>query len=121
MAEFRLTTEQWEIINWCIPEQHMGRPRDRDKECMEAIIYVLKTGCQWEWLPSCYPPRSTVHRRFLLWRKQGVFRKLFRKTRTHKALGELYHLDATIKVAKRGLFNLESGKIQEHQNNGLGR
>jgi hypothetical protein len=48
----------------------MGRPITRDKECFEAILYVLKTGCQWELLPECYPPKSTVHDRFLLWKKQ---------------------------------------------------
>ena len=42
MAVIRLNEEQWEFIQRFIPEQHMGRPRSRDKECFEAMrnIYV---------------------------------------------------------------------------------
>jgi transposase len=46
MGVVKLNLKQWEFIKEFIPEQHMGRPRSRDKECFEAILYVLKTGCQ---------------------------------------------------------------------------
>jgi transposase len=45
MAVIRLTEAQWEFIQQFLPEQHMGRPRSRDKECFEEVLYVLKTGC----------------------------------------------------------------------------
>jgi len=117
MGEIRLNNAQWEFISKYIREQDMGRPRSRDKECFEAILYVLKTGCQWALLPSCYPPKSTVHRRYKLWKKQGLFRTLFRRTRTKEPQTFLTHMDATIKIAKREQQNFESGKIQDHQNN----
>jgi putative transposase len=102
MADLRLTDEQWAFIQHYIPEQHMGRPRTRDKECFEAILYVLKTGCQWDLLPSTYPPKSTVHDRYLLWKKQKVFYRLFRKTRCNDPAQTVTHIDATLRLVKRG-------------------
>ena len=116
MAVIRLNNEQWTFIQEFLPEQHMGRPRSRDKECFEAILYVLKTGCQWELLPGEYPPKSTVHRRYLIWKKARVFYRLFRKTRCKEPGQGVFHMDATIRLAKRGRQNLESRKIQGQQN-----
>jgi transposase len=44
---------------------------------MDGIFYVLRTGCQWNALPPEFGPCSTVHGRFLLWREDGVFRRLW--------------------------------------------
>lgn len=103
MGVIRLNDAQWEFVSFYLPEQHMGRPRSRDKECFEAILYVLKTGCQWELLPCEYPPKSTVHRRFKVWQKAKVFQRIFRKTRCNNPAQTVVHIDATIKQAKRGL------------------
>lgn len=119
MGVLRLSEEQWTFIQRFIPEQRMGRPRTRDKECFEAILYVLKTGCQWELLPECYPPKSTVHDRFLLWKKQRVFYRLFRKTSCTDPSETVAHIDSTIRIAKRGRQNFKSREIQIQQNNSL--
>ena len=117
MGVFRFNEAQWEFVKQFIPVQHVGRPRTRDRECMEAIFYVLKTGCQWEYLPGEYPPKSTVHDRYLLWKKLKVFYRLFRKTRCKEQSNVVSHIDATIRLAKRGRRNFESRKIQVQQNN----
>jgi transposase len=111
MGVLRLDEEQWEFVKRFIPEQHMGRPRTRDKECFEAILYVLKTGCQWDLLPECYPPKSTVHDRFLLWKKQKVFYRLFRKTRCSNPSETVVHIDSTLRLVKRGLVGQQGGKV----------
>mgnify|MGYP006228832977 CR=1 FL=1 len=116
MGVIRLNDEQWEFIEYYLPEQHMGRPRTRDKECFEAALYVLKTGCQWEMLPKEYPPKSTVHKRYLVWKKARVFYRLFRKTRCTDPAQAIYHIDSTIRIAKRGQVGLESREIQVQQN-----
>lgn len=112
MALLRLSGEEWEKIEPLVPNQKRGQPRTRNKECFEAILYVLKTGCQWELLPDGYPPKSTVNKRFLVWHKAGFFRKLFVKTRSPKVKNALYHLDSTVRVAKRGPVGIESGQVQ---------
>jgi len=69
-----LTNEQWEILRPLIPSaKHGGRPRKTDmRAVVNAIFYLLRTGCQWDALPKTYPPRSTVHDYFSTWRKDGT-------------------------------------------------
>jgi putative transposase len=54
-----------------------GRPRMDDRKAMDAIFYVLRTGCQWKALPRSLGASSTVHDRFQDWRKEGVFRRMW--------------------------------------------
>jgi transposase len=44
-----------------------------------AIVYVLRTGCQWKALPKEYGSASSVHKYFLEWKRRGVFVKMWRK------------------------------------------
>ena len=69
-----LTDSQWAIINPLIPEEKEGgRPRTTDmREVMNAIFYSLRTGCQWDYLPKCFPPKSTVYDYFSQWWDDGV-------------------------------------------------
>src|SRR5574337_1789626 len=56
-----------------------GRPRRDDRQAMDAILFVLRTGCQWNALnASGICSSSTAHRRFQEWRKAGVFLRLWR-------------------------------------------
>lgn len=55
-----------------------GRPPKNARLVFEAIVYVLRTGCQWRALPkerfgSC----SAIHARFLAWERAGLFEKLW--------------------------------------------
>ena len=50
------------------------------REILNAILYVLTTGCQWRALPKDFPPKSTVHDYFVEWQCDGTL------TRIHHAL-----------------------------------
>jgi putative transposase len=55
-----------------------GRPRADDRKCMNAIFFVLRTGCQWNALDaSGICPSSTAHDRFQEWVQAGVFQRLW--------------------------------------------
>jgi putative transposase len=54
-----------------------GRPRMDDRRAMTAILYVLRTGCQWKALPRSLGAASTVHDRFQEWREAQVFERLW--------------------------------------------
>lgn len=43
---------------------------------MNAIMYILKTGCQWRMLPKDFPPHNTVFYYFNKWKLEGVFEEL---------------------------------------------
>ena len=56
-----------------------GRKRMQPRRVFEAIVYVLRTGCQWKALPKEYGSASSVHGYFLEWKRCGVFAKLWRR------------------------------------------
>jgi putative transposase len=57
--------------------RRLGRPRAVDlRRVVDAILYVLSTGCQWRALPRDYPPRSTVQGYFYRWRSDGTWHRL---------------------------------------------
>ncbi|MBW4640888.1 MAG: transposase [Gloeocapsa sp. UFS-A4-WI-NPMV-4B04] len=49
---------------------------------LEAIFFVLSTGCQWKALPRELGASSTVHDRFQAWCEQGVFERLWQAGKT---------------------------------------
>lgn len=77
-----LTDEEWALV-----EPHLPPPRQRSRfpspdrrAVLNAILYVLSTGCQWRALPKDFPPKSTVHDYFVDWHIDGTL------TRLHHAL-----------------------------------
>jgi putative transposase len=84
--EYQLPDEMWAEIEpvlaeKCPPKQKKksGRPRMSDRQAMNAIFYLLRTGCQWNALPHSLGAYSTVHDRFQEWREGGVFEELWRE------------------------------------------
>lgn len=56
----------------------LGRPRTTDlRAVLDAIFYLLRTGCQWRLLPKCFPPRSTVFGYFRRWWQDGTLLGLY--------------------------------------------
>ncbi len=59
------------------PPRRLGRPRRHDvRVIVDAILYLLWTGCQWRALPRKFPPRSTVQRYFYRWRDDGTWARI---------------------------------------------
>jgi transposase len=78
--QWRLPAELWEQLQNCIPAHENthrfggGRPRRPDRDCLDGIFYVLRTGCQWKALDATgICPGSTAHDRFQEWAEAGVF------------------------------------------------
>jgi putative transposase len=46
------------------------------REVLNAIIYLLKTGCQWDHLPHDFRPKGTVYHYFNTWRKDGTWARM---------------------------------------------
>jgi putative transposase len=69
------TDAEWALLKPLMPEPAgIGRPRTTDlRAVVNAILYVLGTGCQWRALPKDFPPRSTVQGYFYRWRNDGTW------------------------------------------------
>ena len=85
------TDEEWKLLRRLLPKQgRMGRPREVDlRVIVDAILYILATGCQWRALPKDFPPYSTVQHYFYDWRDKQVWRRVNRALveRTRRAAG----------------------------------
>ena len=70
-----LTDAEWAIIApFMPPPARTGRPRLWTmREIMNAIFYVLRSGCAWRLLPKDFPPMTTVYGWFLRFRRQSLF------------------------------------------------
>jgi putative transposase len=78
-----LTDEQWELIELVIPPAKSGgRPREVSmREVINAILYILRAGCQWDMLPRDLPAKSTVYDYFAAWRDDGTWQKILDRLR----------------------------------------
>jgi putative transposase len=85
-----VSDSQWQIIKEYLKTE---RKRRHDlREILNAILYVIKTGIQWRYLPTDFPKHGTVFYYFNSWKHRGVFQKMqlgiARKVRTKKGREE---------------------------------
>jgi transposase len=74
-----LTNEQWSHLQILLPKARgKGRRRSRQQQrkLINAMLYLVHTGCQWRELPHDFPPWSTVHGYFLELRRSGVWAEI---------------------------------------------
>lgn len=81
-----LTDEQWAILEMLVPAPRNaqgGRPRETDmREVVNTLLYLNRTGCQWDMLPHDLLPKSTVYDYFAQWRDDGTWQKFVDALRT---------------------------------------
>src|SRR5277367_2895221 len=73
-----VTDTEWALIENFVPApKKLGRPRTTAmREVVNALLYLLTTGCQWRLLPKEFPPFSTVQRFFYRWRNAGLWQTI---------------------------------------------
>jgi transposase len=114
-----LTDAQWALIKPHIPpEPGGGRPRKTDlRDVFDAILYLLRTGCQWRYLPIDFPPKSTVWRYFDQWRRDGTLDRIHdtlrRKVRT---LEKPYHPRTSASVDSQSIDTTSGGEQRGRDN-----
>lgn len=82
-----LTDVQWSKLGPLLKpprgQRHAGgRPRKYElRRVVDALLYVVKTGCQWRQLPSNFPPWLSVHQQFRAWRDDGTWERVTKSLR----------------------------------------
>ena len=73
-----LTDGEWRILEPLVPAVKVGgrRADHLRREIVNAILYVLRTGCQWRALPHDLPAWKTVYTYFRNWRKDGTWKRI---------------------------------------------
>jgi transposase len=108
-----LKDEQWKKIEPFLPKTAAGakggRPWQDNRQVLEGILWVLKSGARWRDLPSWYPSPSTCWRRLRLWEELGIWldiwRTLLAELDEHQYLDwEETFADGSFAPAKKGGF-----------------
>ena len=104
-----LTEKQWKEIGPLLPKlKSNGRPWKNNRLVIEGILWILRTGARWKYLPERYPSPSTCWRRLKLWEEQGVWEKIWRTfIRRLDKRGQIdwseCFMDGTFVSAKKGV------------------
>jgi putative transposase len=110
-----MTDEEWAHLEPLIPPAKPGgRPRATNmREAVNAIFYLLRTGCPWRYLPrDGFPPRSTVYNIFRNFQKDGTWDAIWQKL--HMDLREDMERDASPTAAiidSQSLKSAEKGAV----------
>ncbi len=109
-----LTDKQWKIIAPLVPPpKRGGRPRKVSaREIVNAVIYVVKSGCDWRMLPHDFPKWELVYHYFQEWKNDGTWKKIHdtlrgkvRKKAGKKAQPSAGIIDSqSVKTSKKGGF-----------------
>ena len=83
--KFDVPDELWEIVEPLLPKHKLksekgGRPRLENRVAFAGILYRMRTGIPWRYLPPMFGTKSSVHRRFQEWVDTGVFDKIQSRT-----------------------------------------
>src|ERR1035437_10641635 len=82
MCPSDLSDAQWARLEPLLRQQRGsrhagGRPRRHElRRVVDALLYVVKTGCQWRQLPANFPPWKAVHEQFRRWRDAGLWERV---------------------------------------------
>ena len=116
-----MTDEVWERIEPLLPAPNrMGRPRRSDREVLEGILWVLKTGARWRDIPKPLPSATTCWRRLATWEERGVWDDLWRaflETLDEQQTidWEESFIDGSFAPAKKGGSALERRNVAREQ------
>jgi putative transposase len=105
-----LTATEWELLKPHVPEPKKGgRPAEYARsEIVNAIRYLLRTGCAWRLLPHDFPPWGTVYHYFSTWRRDGTWERM------HDALrSELREAEGREAEPSAGIMDSQSVKTTE--------
>ena len=102
-----LTDTEWTILAPLIPAAKPGgRPRTTEmREVVNAILYSLRSGCQWRMLPKEFPPHQTVYHYFRTWRCVGVWERMHDTLR-----GDLREASGRTREASAGIIDSQTVK-----------
>ena len=116
MANPILTDEQWNKIEPLLPKpkqrRKRGRPRKGNRQVLEGILWILKTGARWRDLPKDFGVSPSVcWKRLRLWEEQGVWLRLWRAFLSEldgkdKLDWDEVFLDGSFAPAKKGATEL---------------
>ena len=97
IKRYELSDEQWEKIKESLPGKlsDPGRTAKDNRNFINGVLWVLRSGARWSDLPERYGSYKSVHKRFSRWANKGVWERLFQML-IHDKDNEYLMIDSTI-------------------------
>lgn len=111
MARFDLSDEEWVVIAPLLPRNGRGPRRKDDRQVLNGIFYILRTGAPWRDLPSRYGPHTTVYNRYVRWGKRGVWASIF-EALARECKDAFIFIDSSIVKAHRAAAGSKRGSFK---------
>lgn len=106
-----LCERQWQLLRSKLPPQaRRGRPPVDRRRIIDAILYIVRAGCPWRYLPKCFPCWSTVYGVFRQWRQRGLWQRIHDslRRRVRRAAGKRFSPTAGI-IDSQSIRTAEGG------------
>ena len=100
MGRYDLTDFEWSVIEPLMPMDRRGPKPQNNRQIINGMFYILRTGSPWRDLPERYGPYTSVYNRFNRWRKAGIWDKL---------------MDAIVKAHDGKVQMIDSSIVRVHQ------
>ena len=113
LKRYELTDQEWEQIAPLLPSNKgkKGRPPKDNRQMLNAIVWLARSGAPWRDLPERYGPWSSVYSRFRKWIDDGILDNIFRILSMEAELYEL-SIDASIVQAHQHSAGAKKGGLQ---------
>ena len=97
---YDLTDFEWSVIEPLLPMDRRGPKPQNNRQIVNGMFYILRTGSPWRDLPERYGPYTTVYNRFNRWRKAGIWDRM---------------MDAIVKAHDGKVQMIDSSIVRVHQ------
>lgn len=112
MSRHKLSDKSWERIKDLLPPERSGkrgRPAKDNRQIVNAILWILRTGSPWRDLPEEYGSWNSVYSRFRRWTERGIWQKVFAQLSEDKDLENIM-IDGTYIRAHQHAAGAKGGK-----------
>lgn len=111
-----LTDKEWDCIKDLATQQTSPRGRKckyPKREMLNAMFYLLRSGCSWRLLPHDFPPWESVYAQFCTWKRKGIFMKIYERLRKRlrKKIGRSENASAGI-IDSQSIKTTEKGGLK---------
>jgi len=111
IRRYELTDEEWERLKKYFPGREagtIGRPRNDDRQMLNGVLWIARSGASWRDLPERYGAWSTVYSRFARWEEEGLFATILEELGEEADLQDM-SLDSTCVKAHQASAGAKKG------------
>lgn len=117
---YEISDDDWKRVKELLPSEELPRQGRRPKpnrQMLNGILWIAKSGAAWRDLPERYGPWQTVYGKFVKWSKEGVFEKIFQVLNTDADMQDIILDSSIVKAhqhstgAKKGAKNSQKPSI----------